>query len=595
MLEISQSIFDRLDLGDKTDLTDSLAPEARTFQVEDRSRLRPVGELVFKVFEKNLGKPGQSGAIWDTRRWSTRDVDQWATMAHPGKGAESTDAVVVDNSRLVQDIQTNWLMGELSHHRFFPKVVEVGEIDGMPYLLRQRLPQSLAALVRARVIPNSAMLYQIVSGIWTALCFLHQPEVNLPHGNLKLQNVLIGAGPVHEADVFLCDAVETAETARKQLKQEDFRALGTILYQLATASYAHVSSIDALVRADSADWTALGKEGQAWKQLCIRLLEEGSYTNFNAFAAREEWLAPVKPKKAHLPAIPPPAPPNPSGPVVGGQAQSKPINEICLEVDEAIAAGKISEALSTATKAMTGQPEISPDLLSRIDYCVSQLDASVPLTSEMLILLEEAANFGSLEAISRLGSELFGIEPDEALEWLEKAVARGDIGSMPYLARLYESGTPGHPAAPDKAATVMRQWREAHPDVTTDYLFAAMILRGNIGLSPQEAVSVLQSCHDRGHYQSTDLLAQCLATGVSSAIEEKKSYALFVEAWNRSKAAGKPYFTASNNLGVCFASGFGVGKDLETAKHYFRQGALAKHGPSEENLSRLGQAESAGL
>ena len=119
-----------------------------------------------------------------------------------------------------------------------------------------------------------------------------------------------------------------------------------------------------------------------------------------------------------------------------------------------------------------------------------------------------------------------------------------------------------------------------------------MILRGKVGVPPIEAIKLLESCHDRGHYRATDLLAQCHATGIASNIDEKRAYALFVEAWNRSKAANQHYYTASNNLGVCFASGFGVGKDMETAKHYFRQGAIAKHAPSEDNLNRLNQAES---
>lgn len=594
MLEIQQSIFDRLDLGDKIDLTESLAPEARSYQVTDRSSHRSANDLVFKIFEKNTGKPGQAGGIWDTRRWSTRDVDQWATMAHSGKGGESQEPVV-DNSTQVQNIQTNWLIGELSQHRFFPRIIEVGEIEGMSYLLRQRMPQNLTGMALTRVIPSGAMLYQIISGIWTALCFLHQPEVNLPHGNLKLQNVLLGAGPVHEADIFLCDAVETSETARKQLKQEDFRALGVILYQVATASPTAISTIDALVRADAADWSTFGKEAQAWRQLCVRLLEEGSYTSFNALAAREEWLAPVRPRKTQLISIPAPAPANPSGPAVGGQAKPKAIDEICLEVDGAIAEGKIEVALSTATKALASRSEAAPELLSRIDYCAAQLPNGEPLSSELLILLEEAANLGSLPAITRLGTELLTVDPDEAYGWLESAVSRGDLAAIPHLARLYETGTPNHPPSPEKAVATMNKWREEHPDIGTDYLFAAMILRGKIGLPGSDAIRLLQSCHEQGHYQSTDLLAQCLATGISSAIDEKKAYTFFVEAWNRSKAASKPYFTASNNLGVCFASGFGVGKDMETAKHYFRQGALAKHAPSEENLNRLLQADSVGL
>ncbi len=589
MLPITPSTFQRLNLIEKRDLTESLAPEGRSYHVEDATHQRPAGDLVVKIFEKSFGKSG--GGTWDTSRWNTREGDQWDTGAH-SKGSVETS---VDNSARIANLQLNWLIAEQSLHQFFPRIVEVGEIDGMPYLLRVRQPQSLAALARARVTPNAAMLYQIISGAWTALCFLHQPDLNIPHGNLKLSNILIGNGPVTEAPILLSDAIETNETERKRLKQEDFRCLGAILYQLACTSPGPVSNIDALVQADSADWSGLGKDAEAWKELAIRLLDENSYTGFNAAAARQEWLDRFRPKKAKVVSVPLPAHAPPAGPAVGGEARAKPAGEVCAEIDAIIQEGKIVPALSTAIKALVKQASPSPDILSRIDYCVAQLPAEDVGKSEILSLLEEAANLSSIPASSRLGLALVAIDPDEAFTWLEKAAAAGDLESLPALARLYEEGTPHHPANPARAVATMNQWREQQPDVVTDYLYAAMILRGKIGVPATEAIALLESCHDRGHYRSTDLLAQCHATGIASPIDEKRAYSLFAEAWNRSKAANQHYHTASNNLGVCFASGFGVGKDMETAKHYFRQGALAKHGPSEENLSRLAQAANAQL
>lgn len=589
MLEISPSTFGRLDLTEKADLTDALAPEARTYHVQDNAGRRPSADLILKVYEKGSGGGSSSAGIWDTGRWSTRDAGLWATG--PQQPKNPSLPAEVDNSARIASLQLNWLIAEQSQHQFFPRIVEVGEIDGTPYLLRDRLPQSVAALAKARVAPNPAMLWQIASGVWNALCFLHQPDVNIPHGNLKLANVLIGAGPVTDAPVFLSDAAETAETERKRLKQDDFRALGSIIYQLACSSPASISLVDALVRADSADWSALGKEGAAWKALAIRLLDEGSYASFNPAAARQDWLDPVRPKKAKLVTIPLPAPAAPAGPLVGGEAKAKPPGEICEEIDAELQSGKLIPALALATRALAKQPEPSPEILSRIDYCAANLPESDLANSETLILLEEAANLGSLPAISRLGLALVKIDPDEALTWLENASGRGDTDVLPVLARLYEDGAPRHPANPSKASATMKQWREARPDLRGDYLYAAMILRGKIGVPATEALRLLEGCHERGDYRSTDLLAQCLATGIAGTIDEKKAYALFVEAWNRSKAVNEHYHTASNNLGVCFASGFGVGKDMETAKHYFRQGAIAKHAPSEENLNRLNQAE----
>jgi|GEM_PF-5568906 len=589
MIEITPSTFDRLHLIEKLDLTEAFVPEARTYQVQDSGGHRSVQDLVAKIFAASFGKSG--GSAWDTSRWNTREGDQWATAAH-GKGG--TEAAV-DNAARIANLQLNWLIGEQSQHLFFPRIVEVGEIDGMPYLLRERQPQSLAALARARVAPNGAMLYQLISGIWTALCFLHQPDLNIPHGNLKLSNVLFGPGPLTEAKILLTDAVETQETERKRMKQEDFRSLGSILYQFACTSPGPISNVDALVRADSADWSGLGKEGDAWKELAIRLLDESTYASFNAAAARQEWLDGFRPKKSKFIAVPPPAHAPPAGPTVGGEAKAKPASEVCAEIDAIIESGKLTLALSTATKALVKQEGPSPEILSRIDYCVVGISADEILMTEVLSLLEEAANLGSVPATSRLGLALVKIEPDEAYTWLEKAASLGDVEAIPPLARLYEDGTPQHPANPTNAVAMMNQWREIQPDVNTDYLYAAMILRGKIGIPGTEALALLESCHERGHYRSTDLLAQCHATGIASPIDEKRASNLFAEAWNRSKAANQEYHTASNNLGVCFATGFGVSKDMEKAKHYFRQGALAKHPPSEENLSRLTQASNARL
>ncbi|RYD35142.1 MAG: sel1 repeat family protein, partial [Verrucomicrobiaceae bacterium] len=350
-----------------------------------------------------------------------------------------------------------------------------------------------------------------------------------------------------------------------------------------------------LVRADSADWSGLGKEGDAWKDLAVSLLDEGTYANFNAAAARQEWLDRFRPKKSKFISVPPPAHAPPAGPTVGGEATAKPASEVCAEIDAIIQSGKIVAALSAATKALVKQESPSPEILSRIDYCVAGISPDEIGRTDVLSLLEEAANLGSVPATSRLGLALVKIEPDEAYTWLEKAASHGDVEAIPHLARLYEDGTPQHPANPAKAVGIMNQWREIQPDVHTDYLYAAMILRGKIGVPGTEALTLLEGCHERGHYRSTDLLAQCHATGIASPIDEKRASNLFAEAWNRSKAANQEYHTASNNLGVCFATGFGVPKDMEKAKHYFRQGALAKHGPSEENLSRLTQAANARL
>jgi TPR repeat protein len=42
-------------------------------------------------------------------------------------------------------------------------------------------------------------------------------------------------------------------------------------------------------------------------------------------------------------------------------------------------------------------------------------------------------------------------------------------------------------------------------------------------------------------------------------------------------------------LGVCFAIGFGEKKDINKARHYFRQGEKAGHEASKKNFLSLAQ------
>lgn len=583
MIEISDSFFDRLGVKSQADLSDTFASASRTYHVRDQKGRSSLPSLILKVYE-NDHSGGDQGGIWDTGRWSTKSADQWATGSHvnPVKAASSSPGVPS-----IRQLQLNWMISEQAGYRFFPRILEVGEIDGLPYLLREHHSQSLTALTRTKVVPNPAMLHQIVSGVWTGLCFLHQSEVNMPHGNVKLSNVVIGKGPVQDAEIFLCDAVETQETERKRRKQEDFRALGVMIYQMVSADLSEVTSVEALVRADSQDWSELGRSAAAWKELTIRLLDDASYASFNPATARQSWLDPVRPKQARVITVPLPVPVPPAGPSLGGDAQSHPPEQICAEIDELIKSGDLLKALELGVRALGIRSADGDVVLNRLDYCAANLAAADLADSDSLMLLEETAKLGSANAAYRLGIALFDVDADEARIWLETAVERSIPDALPWLARLHENGTPSHPADPAKAIECMNSIRSSHPSADNDYLYAAMILRGKINVSPTDAVEILTSCHSRGHFRSTDLLGQCYASGLGVEINEKRAYELFAESWNISKSTNSHYYTASNNLGVCFASGFGISKDLESAKHYFKQGSINRHRPSEDNLARL--------
>jgi len=589
MLDIDDSIFSRLGLQQVADLSEISASEARSYQVRDlRSRGLGNNSLVLKIYEKEAAGGSSSSGIWDTGRWSTRGADQWTTGAHLSKGGGFEKEA--PSQSMIQHLQLSWVVSEQASHHFFPRIVEVGEIDHLPYLLREYHPRNLVTLALTRVAPNSAMLHQIISGAWTALCFLHQQEVNTPHGNLKLSNILIGKGPIQEAEIFLTDLKETDETERKARKQEDFRALGLILYQIALSDHSSMSLSDGQARAEQADWSGLGKDAEAWKRLAINLLDKKSYLDFNATAARQSWLDPVRPKKARVVAIPLPVPAPPAGPTLGGDARAKPPEEIDADIKALIKSGDLIGGLRMAVKALTGMNPPDPVLASHLDYCSYYLPAEALTNSDNLTVLENAAELGSGSAASRLGHALLTVDEDEAFSWLKVAIERGASECIPAFCRLLESGTPSHPAEPAVALKYMERLLELKPDEESEYLFAAMILRGKIGRSATEAVRMLTGLEKLGHFKSSDLLAQCYATGTGTEIDAERAYRLFREAWKLSRNSKQNYYTASNNLGICCALGFGTSKNLSDAKLYFNQGALNDHEPSKENLRRLQQA-----
>lgn len=174
----------------------------------------------------------------------------------------------------------------------------------------------------------------------------------------------------------------------------------------------------------------------------------------------------------------------------------------------------------------------------------------------------------------------------EACDWLELAVEGKEEKAFIPLAQIYERGIEGHKNRA-KALEVLRALVDMKSTPDYKHQLAAAYLRCGQEHQKQEALKILESCSKQGFYRSTDLWAQCLATGVGTSIKESEAYSLFALAWKQSKEAGEKYFSASNNLGVCLAIGFGTPKDSENAKIYFHQGAIANHDASKKNLEKL--------
>lgn len=578
MLELPEDFFDGLGLDVSELLSDAGAVESKSLKVRDISGRFTERELVIKVFEPRDGEP--QGAIWDTGRWNTRAVDQWVTSP-----VADLARTAVPGSAVADRIQFNWMLAEQSSLRFFPRILEIGEHHGLAYLIRPFFAQSLQRLARTKIRIKSEMLLNLIGGIWDALSFLHQTEVNLPHGNLKLANVIVGMGPLQSAGIFLTDAVETSEMERRVRKRADFQQLGSILYQLVSGDIEVPDPIEALVRADGANWDFLGRDGTAWKRLAIGLLDDSNSTD--PATLRNQLHEGLSGKMAPPPAVLRPKPPPPQGPPLADRGQPAKQESWVGRVDLLIESEEFPAALKIAVEGLGKIPEEEKDLLARIGYVSESLRNRGEIDTSILPLVEEGAKRGVPHAALLLGLALREIEPGEAVTWLEKAIEAGLEEAVEPLARLLESGWEGTEGRPTDALRLVVAARQRHPDPQLDYLCATMIMRGRTGRNVSEALPILEACASRGDFRAADLLGQCYATGFGVEVEERKAYSYFVEAWSASKSADAHYYTASNNLGVCFAIGFGVPKNLDNAKHYFRQGATRGHEPSKENLDLL--------
>jgi tetratricopeptide (TPR) repeat protein/tRNA A-37 threonylcarbamoyl transferase component Bud32 len=89
-------------------------------------------------------------------------------------------------------------------HPGLPKHVEAGEIDGRPFIAYAHVEAQTLAARLARTGPSHLNeLKAILRGILEPLAALHKAQ--LPHGDLKLENILVGRGEGGEPHVTLID------------------------------------------------------------------------------------------------------------------------------------------------------------------------------------------------------------------------------------------------------------------------------------------------------------------------------------------------------------------------------------------------------
>ena len=353
--------------------------------------------------------------------------------------------------------------------------------------------------------------------------------------------------------------------------------------------------MDAIVRCKNASWPHLGKHEQKWKSLVQLLLDANSLpSDWDSSQARIQNMSALLGAGTSLTTFA-------SAPNVSAEPPFYVHGEDQHAVqEEVVYADKASEAWGEGNVLLafhylndcSAEHKDKEVCLQLADGYAAQLPDEWVGNSELMLCIESLADAGSAQCMLLLGRFLTKTEPAEALQWLHKAANHGLVAAKPIMAGIYESGGNKVVSDPVKAAVLYHEYihEPGCRDSEMIYRLAALILREPpLEIDLPSAIRLLEEAHNAGHFKSTDLLAQCHAQGHGTEVNEKKAFQLFADAWSRSKKVGQEYYTASNNLGVCFAIGFGEKKDINKARHYFRQGEKAGHEASKKNFLSLAQ------
>lgn len=462
-----------------------------------------------------------------------------------------------------------------------------GHILDQAYSLRAWHAYSLQQLIDGNVKPQSSDdLFYLVHDVWSALCFLHQARLNVPHGNLKPANVLLDEQPGGGWKHVLTDMQMRSETDYVTAKQQDMQALGMLIIQYceSRASFTDWMAADECAR--GARWDFLCEHQAAWKKLARQLLTPEHYTHdYDPEVDRHQQLRPLRPKGYQLAVVPPPQ-------QVGTTVRSSLVEDRLrqvrkqVEADEWMAA--VEELCRLEEQCREGEnARQRPDVMSVMTLAVDSIPAPEQ-SPHALPTLQRAAQAGSALAAYRLGDHYRHSDPTAARRQLARAAELGMPQAYILLGEMYLAGAPGQPPDVSEAARNFEDAIRLNDLPEAKFRLATLILKGDTFHRQEKAIEYLKEAKDAGVPGATGLLALCHATGTVVPQDMHRAYKLFQEAWQESEDLGQPDYTALNNLAVCIAHGFGVPHaDLHRALRQIER--AAEHGcrGAQRNLERL--------
>ncbi len=519
-------------------------------------------------------------------------LSSWVTETHTrrtrrGDAADAADDHFDPLAALLEEFSRQDEAARKGAGQYVVPVERTGYLSDTAYCVRDWHEFSLQQLIEGKVRPHSSNdLFHLVHNVWTALCFLHQPRLNVPHGNLKPANVLLDQGEGDTWSHLLTDMQMRSETDYITAKREDMQGLGMLIAQYCESrpEFGDWMAADACV--SRARWDFLGEHEMEWKKLCRQLLTPEHYPeDYDTEVDRHTLLRPLRPEGYKLAVVPPPA-------QVGNTVRSTLVAERLRQVRKQIDAGEwlaaIEELCRLEEQCQEGENSRQrPEVLSILNLAVDTVP-SIESSPHALTILQRAAKCNCALASYRLGDYYRRTEPNQARRFLAQAAELGMVRGFILLGEMYLNGAPGLQPDVSAAATNFEDAIRLGDLPEAKFHLAKLILREETFHRIEKAHDYLLVATESGVPGAAGLLGLCYATGHAVQPDLNRAYKLFQQAWQESEEAGAPDYDALNNLAVCLANGTGVpNADIQRALRHMGKAAEGGCKGALRNLERL--------
>lgn len=517
-------------------------------------------------------------------------LSSWVTDTHTRRsrnGDSETDDDFDPLAALLEEFSRQDEAARKGGGKFIMPIERTGHISDSAYCVREWRTYSLQQLIDGNVRPRSSEdLFYLVHNVWTALCFLHQPKLNVPHGNLKPANVLLEEESKGVWTHILTDMQIRRETDYVTAKREDMQALGMLIAQYCDGKPHFNDWMEADECARGARWDFLGEHQAEWKRLCRQLLTPEHYTeDYDTEVDRHQHLRPLRPKGYQLAVVPPPQ-------HVGSTVRSSLVADRLRQVRKQIDAGEwvaaIEELCRLEEQCREGEnAKQRPEVLSVLSLAVDAVP-DVDASPHALRTLQKAAQVDCALAAYRLGDYYRRTEPNTACRYLARAAELGMAQAFVLLGEMYLNGAPGLSPDVSEATKNFEDAIRLNDLPEAKMRMATLILRGDTFHRQEKAIEYLNDAREANVLGAAGILGMCYATGMAVPQDMNRAYKLFQQAWQDSEDARQPDFTALNNLAVCVAHGFGVpNADLPRALKQIERAAEGGCKGAQRNLERL--------